>query len=278
MDNTTPGPVPAFEVFSAVVETSKTLGKWAAAMAKAQGMMTHASAGATNAHFNHNYADLSNVLDACREPLSVNEIARFQAPLGPLPSGEVGVKTMLIHSSDEWVASIVWCKPKDAGPQALGTVISYLRRYGLAAAAGLAQRDDDGESGEGRGKKGGTPEPTPPARSKAAKPAAAEAPSVPSPASARTPAPWPANVAEGQAPVFLFRNAVWEDSGIRAAIVTKEHHARVKILQKELGIPDANWRERLAMRFGKDSSTRLTDAEAVELAGALEQMKAAKTG
>jgi hypothetical protein len=41
-------------------------------------------------------------------------------------------------------------KPKDDGPQALGSVITYLRRYALAAFAGVAPEDDDGERAEGR--------------------------------------------------------------------------------------------------------------------------------
>ena len=43
-------------------------------------------------------------------------------------------------------------KPKDDGPQALGSVITYLRRYALAAFAGVAPEDDDAEAAMGREK------------------------------------------------------------------------------------------------------------------------------
>jgi hypothetical protein len=41
---------------------------------------------------------------------------------------------------------------KDDSPQALGSAITYSRRYALAAMCGLAQIDDDAEAAQGRHK------------------------------------------------------------------------------------------------------------------------------
>jgi hypothetical protein len=40
--------------------------------------------------------------------------------------------------------------PADLKPQAVGSCITYGRRYGLAAMVGVAPEDDDGEGAEGR--------------------------------------------------------------------------------------------------------------------------------
>lgn len=60
--------------------------------------------------------------------------------------GKSFVRTLLLHESGEFLGSdteIVCAKQND--PQALGSAISYARRYGLQALLGLAAEDDDGE-------------------------------------------------------------------------------------------------------------------------------------
>jgi hypothetical protein len=68
-----------------------------------------------------------------------------------IKGGLFGMVTMFIHSSGEWVKSdTLTVQAKDAGPQAAGSCTTYLRRYQLAAMAGVAPADDDGEAAEGR--------------------------------------------------------------------------------------------------------------------------------
>jgi hypothetical protein len=58
---------------------------------------------------------------------------------------------MLIHSSGEYVTSTYPLVIKDLNnPQSIGSVVTYARRYTLAAIAGVAQVDDDGEAALGR--------------------------------------------------------------------------------------------------------------------------------
>lgn len=129
-------------------EQSAECGELFGALAKAQGQIEGAAKGKENPHFRSKYADLASVWDACREPLSKNGLSIVQQPFtrGPL----TGVRTILGHSSGQWMACVCTTTPRDQGPQAYGSCVTYLRRYALAAFAGVAPEDDDGEKGEGR--------------------------------------------------------------------------------------------------------------------------------
>lgn len=127
---------------------SDSIATLAGALAKAQSIMQGAAKDATNPHFKSKYADLASVWDACRKPLSDNglSVAQFPSAEGP----RVTVTTMLMHSSGEWLADDLSALARDDGPQGIGSVITYLRRYGLSAVAGVAPEDDDAEKGEAR--------------------------------------------------------------------------------------------------------------------------------
>jgi hypothetical protein len=120
-----------------IVELSK-------ALAKAQGEIENATKNKTNPHFKSNYADLSAVLGEIRTAFSPNGLSLTQMPF-ELESGNVGIESMLMHSSGEWIASKVSCKPNKTDAPSLGTVLTYLRRYSASAIAGIAQEDDDGD-------------------------------------------------------------------------------------------------------------------------------------
>ena len=60
------------------------------------------------------------------------------------------VTTLLMHESGQWIESELTMWPKDGTPQAIGSCISYARRYALAAIVGVYQADDDAEGAHGR--------------------------------------------------------------------------------------------------------------------------------
>ena len=128
---------------------SESIKEIGTALAKAQKVMKGAKRDSANPFFKSKYADLASVADACRDALADNGIAVVQPPSSDA-DGRVLVETMLVHSSGEWMSETLAVKPKDDGPQALGSVITYLRRYALAAFAGVAPEDDDAEAAEGR--------------------------------------------------------------------------------------------------------------------------------
>jgi hypothetical protein len=54
---------------------------------------------------------------------------------------------MLIHSSGEWISETVTVRAQKDDPQGLGSALTYLRRYALAAVVGVtATEDDDGNA------------------------------------------------------------------------------------------------------------------------------------
>lgn len=126
-------------------ETSPNVGAIGEALAAAQGEIRNAQVDSENPHFRSKFTSLAGVIDAVREPLAKHKIAR---PQFLVTRGEaVGIKTVLIHASGQWIAGTAWCAPERPGPQAMGSVTTYLRRYSLAAVTGLAQDDDDDAEG-----------------------------------------------------------------------------------------------------------------------------------
>ena len=118
--------------------------KIAASFVKAQASVTGAKKASNNPHFKSKYADLSECWDACREALKENDIAVMQGVFGDR------MKTTLIHSSgetleDEGVQLCGFAGAKNP-MQALGSAITYARRYGLCSMIGISPEDDDGNS------------------------------------------------------------------------------------------------------------------------------------
>lgn len=125
---------------------SDTINELAGALAKAQANTKGALKGSTNPHFKSKYADLESVVEACLPALNAAGIAVIQSP--ETDGQRVTVVTLLTHSSGQWVKGEASAEARDAGPQAIGSCITYLRRYALAAMAGVAPEDDDGEAAE----------------------------------------------------------------------------------------------------------------------------------
>jgi hypothetical protein len=133
-------------------EMSPDVGELAKALSAAQGEITAASKDKRNPHFNSKYADLASVWEACRGPLTKHGLSVVQLPL---TAGDmVGVSTTLMHASGQWIRGSLWGKPERPGPQALVSCVTYFRRTALAAVAGVAPDDDDGNAAEGRGAEG----------------------------------------------------------------------------------------------------------------------------
>lgn len=90
------------------------------------------------------YATLGGILHHIRPHLTANGLWFQQyVRLGHMV-------TRLIHSSGEWMeAGAIPMPDFKGGPQDIGSIISYFKRYSLSAALGLAsEEDNDGEQGE----------------------------------------------------------------------------------------------------------------------------------
>lgn len=128
---------------------SEQINELAVALSKAQGAIKGAIKDTANPFFKSKYADLSSVWEACRSQLAANGLAVVQTPC----QGEAGitVETMLMHSSGQWVSNQFTMPVAKADAQAVGSAITYARRYALAAMVGIAPEDDDGNSASGKG-------------------------------------------------------------------------------------------------------------------------------
>ena len=145
------------------MNSSPTIGKLAAALATAQGEIINASKDAKNPFFNSKYADLATVIEACKGPLSRNGVAFTQSLRNRItPDGAFAiVETILFHAeSGEWISAEIEMPvlpsvvQKGAPPaitaQGFGSAFTYGRRYGLSAAVGIAQVDDDATDASGK--------------------------------------------------------------------------------------------------------------------------------
>jgi hypothetical protein len=90
------------------------------------------------------YTDLAGVLGAVRPVLAAHRFAVIQ----PCASadGFVHVSTVLIHATGERFESPALIMRQGDTAQVLGSQLTYLRRYSLLAALGLATEDDDGKA------------------------------------------------------------------------------------------------------------------------------------
>jgi hypothetical protein len=127
------------------MQKSDSIKELASALAKAQGQMKGAVKDAANPFFKTKYADLSSVVEAIREPFSKNGLAYIQLTV-PTEKDEVSVETILTHESGEWVSSILTLPVAKHDAQGYGSALTYARRYGLSAVAGVAPEDDDGNA------------------------------------------------------------------------------------------------------------------------------------
>lgn len=123
---------------------STSIKELSASLLKAQKKMGSASKDKANPFYKSKYADLSSVLEVCKDPLNENGISILQ----PVLSDAVGdyVLTTLLHESGEFISSKQRIVVKEANnPQAQGSAITYARRYGLQALLSIPAEDDDGE-------------------------------------------------------------------------------------------------------------------------------------
>lgn len=117
----------------------------ATALASAQINMGKALKQANNPHFRSKYADLGSVMDACLPALNDHGIAVIQ-PTGEDETGRY-VETILIHGeSGELLSCRVPLIVSKNDMQGYGSAVTYARRYGLMAMAGIAPEDDDGNA------------------------------------------------------------------------------------------------------------------------------------
>lgn len=190
--------------------------KLAGALLKAQKEMGGATKGTSNLYFKSKYADYGAVLEVVKEPLNNNGILVLQPHC--FQDGKSVVETRLVHAeSGESISSFTEVVCKEANnPQALGSAITYARRYGLQSLLSIPTEDDDGNAGSGK-------QAPVKAQPQAAKPTmtAEFKPEAPK-GSAAPPHPFPGKlVPESKAPVIEIKKTETKASSPVAAKISK---------------------------------------------------------
>jgi hypothetical protein len=133
--------------------SSESIGTIAAALAKAQAELTNPekslvaiirSPSPREVDRTFRYAPLSSGLDIVRKILGRHEIATIQATAIDREAGLLRLKTVLAHSSGEWISS-EWpvCQITDiTSAQRMGAALTYARRYTPFTLVGIAGEDD----------------------------------------------------------------------------------------------------------------------------------------
>lgn len=90
---------------------------------------------------NYKYLSFPELLRVTRKPLSDNELAFTQLPFSC--NNKSFLITLLTHSSGQFFRGTMEIKNNVDDPQAMGSSMSYSKRYSLAGILGIAADDDD---------------------------------------------------------------------------------------------------------------------------------------
>ena len=129
------------------MKTSEQLNELATALSKAQGIIQNPNKDAANPFFKSKDADLADVLNVVRPAFAECGLSVMQMPSNV--GGNIGLTTLVMHSSGQWIESEIDLPLQGKNiAQDAGATITYLRRYALAAVAGIFQEESDGNLGK----------------------------------------------------------------------------------------------------------------------------------
>lgn len=128
-----------------MMKKSETIVELSKAFAKMQTELEQPLKNANNPFFKSKYVPLENVVDSITRAASKHGLSFTQFPSSD-ENGNVTVGTMVMHESGEWIEYDPIClKPVKNDPQAVGSAITYAKRYALSAIFGItSDNDDDG--------------------------------------------------------------------------------------------------------------------------------------
>ena len=123
------------------MEKSPSIENIAKAIIAFQVDMESVSKDAENPFFHSKYATLENIISTAKPHLKKHGLSFSQFPDGD------SLTTIIMHESGELLQATCRMTPKDETPQGRGSAITYLRRYALTGALGIAtDEDDDGNA------------------------------------------------------------------------------------------------------------------------------------
>ena len=120
-----------------------------AAIAKAQAAMPAAAKNKENPHFGNAYADLGSVLECIMPALNKEGCALMQFPGWDAERGLVTMTTVVAGHGGSVTSTAASPLGRGSGPQAVGSAITYLRRYAAQSILSLPAVDDDANAAQG---------------------------------------------------------------------------------------------------------------------------------
>lgn len=116
------------------------------ALAKAQSEIQPAKADGHNKHFDSKYTTLTSCMNACKKPLADNDLIIVQ--YCETINDQLTLVTMLMHTTGQWMKSEFPVIALKQTSQAIGSALTYAKRYGLCGLVGIvvASEDDDGQA------------------------------------------------------------------------------------------------------------------------------------
>lgn len=127
------------------MKMSESITEISKAMAAFQKEVKQPFRDADNPFFNSKYVPLENVVEAIHDIAPKHGLSFVQWALND-ENGRVGVATMLMHESGEFIEfDPVFFEAEKQTPQGYGALITYIKRYSLSAIFGItSDQDDDG--------------------------------------------------------------------------------------------------------------------------------------
>ena len=138
------------QIIGGETEIGGDIGGLAGALAKCQGEFTAVHKGKEGGGGKYNYADINAVLMTSSPITSKYGVAITQMNISLISGDKVltGVKTILMHQDGGYITSEIYMPTEktklNSIVQMAGVNITYLRRYGIQSALGLATTDNDG--------------------------------------------------------------------------------------------------------------------------------------
>ena len=144
------------------IKASKSIKAWNKAMLLIQQKLEGAARNADNPYFKGKYADMSAVKAAINAAMAeagvfllveqypeTDYVQLSNKGKGPVP--RLSISTIITEvESGEWKQFGLSCYPTEDTPQAIGSAITYMRRYSLMPPFGVAPVEDDGNAGSGK--------------------------------------------------------------------------------------------------------------------------------
>lgn len=93
--------------------------------------------------YGYKYASLELLLEKLQPVLLSNGLVITQTFQPGVNEKSVLIHTKLMHVSGEWIGSNLLMHSDKVGPQAIGSCITYARRYSVLAILNIAPEEDD---------------------------------------------------------------------------------------------------------------------------------------